>query len=70
MRPLYGGNQAQREKEFAIAMVGPNGKAVWDYWELVGAQYDYAIPDVDRETLHIPDIHTCASIQIETKPIP
>jgi hypothetical protein len=45
---VWAGEARNRTKEFAIVMVSPAGKRLWDYWEKVGQEHNWDIPPIDK----------------------
>jgi hypothetical protein len=62
-KAVWAGTKRGQEKEFRVVLVGRSGKALWDYWEKVGAQHNWEIPPIDKGT---DDILECARVRIVT----
>src|SRR5262249_25516538 len=60
-KAVWGGTEQNRSKEFAIVVVGPSGKALWDYWEKVGREHNWEIPPIETRPA---DILSCDRVQI------
>jgi hypothetical protein len=57
---VWGGMERTSQKEYAIVLVGRDGKALWDYWEKVGKKFKYEIPPIDTWPT---DIRICDRVQ-------
>jgi hypothetical protein len=59
---VWGGTEHKTQKEFAIVLIGPDGKALQNYWKKVGEKYNWEIPPIDTWAA---DMLVCDQIRID-----